>query len=258
MMAPVNIASYLVEGLLGLTARDRFSAMQQHGNTGVMTSGWFAAVCVILLLGSAAALITVSFYKKVKALKMSGKENKTTNRPAVTPDRAKMTGGAAPVNSRTSSTNLEKAPVTREATPVKRAEPAAKTVIGVEIALFPFSKKFDTVSGDDEQFLDFWQGTITRIEGKVIFLETPMTAGAGDRVLMVISSAGDNDEKIQEMIEDVGVVRQIRPAESMSEPEMKRFEVELTGLSDEQAAALNDFLKRVSVKAEVIAAAGAK
>ncbi len=244
MTAPAHIAFFLVEGVLGLTARDRFEGMQRHADTGVMTSGWFTVLMVIVLVASVGAFIAVGFYKGVKGLKFRMKKSETQ--------------GQAPVTSEAAPVIRQAAPVTRGAAPVNQSEPAAKTAIEAEIALFPFSKKFDTTSGDGEQFLDFWQAAITGLAEKVIFLETTLTADVGDRVLVVICPMEYGQEQIQELIEDIGVVRQIQPADSMNEPNEQRLSVELTDLSEEQVAGLNDFIKRVSAKAEIIANAGAK
>jgi hypothetical protein len=251
MTAPAHIASFLVEGVLGLTARDRFGAMQRHGNTGVMTSGWFTVLMVIVLVTSVAVFIAVSFYKGAKGLKFRKKKGEAEGQAPVIRNSASENRGSVTVT-------RETAPVTRGAAPVNQSEPAAKTAIEAEIALFPFSKKFDTTGGDEEQFLDFWQATITGLAGKVISLETTLTASVGDRVLVVISPAENSEGQIQELIEDIGVVRQVQKPDSTNEPDAKRLAVELTGLSEAQVAGLNDFIKRVSAKAEITANAGAK
>ena len=74
---PALIASLMVVGVLGLTSRDRWQAMQQqHSSTSVMNSKWFIVLMVALLLGSIIALVAVSFVKKYKEMKRQKKEDR--------------------------------------------------------------------------------------------------------------------------------------------------------------------------------------
>ncbi len=75
MATPAHIAVRLAEGILALTARDRFNAMQNldSGSNSFMTSKWFTVAMVILLAGSVVAFLVVSFYRKSKELKAAEK-----------------------------------------------------------------------------------------------------------------------------------------------------------------------------------------
>lgn len=73
---------------LGLTAGERFHAMQNlNNNGGVMKSRWFSTAMLLILAGSIMALVIVSLYKKLR----KGKKQKMEERGQKTEDRGRKT-----------------------------------------------------------------------------------------------------------------------------------------------------------------------
>jgi hypothetical protein len=95
---PALIASLMVEGVLGLTSRDRWQAMQQHSDTSVMNSKWFTILMVALLLGSVIALVAVSLVKKYKEMKRRRTEDLASSR--ATPGKQRTQDGLKAVNTK--------------------------------------------------------------------------------------------------------------------------------------------------------------
>jgi hypothetical protein len=138
--------------------------------------------------------------------------------------------------------------------------PANSAVIKTAfIAMFPFSRKMDLInSGGTEnhkhgysppdwqkQLPEFIPATITGLVGRVLFIETTLSANVGDRVLIAVDScdaaAGSG---IPELIQDIGTVEQsIHLAESLNERDVFRIGVKLAGLSESQAAQLAGAIK---------------
>lgn len=137
------------------------------------------------------------------------------------------------------------------------------------IAIFPFAKRlelagsgnhqrpqqdgspsppgFGAGAGWNRQLPEFLPATVTGLVGRVVFLETTLTASVGDRVLVVIGLASVNgDGQALELIEDVGPVQQTtQPAELVESPNARRLAVELAGLSETQVAQLAEAIAGV-------------
>ena len=126
------------------------------------------------------------------------------------------------------------------------------------IAMFPFAKKIDLINGGGRErpqqgdsppglrqsLPEFMPATVTGLVGRVLFIETTLSAGVGDRVLVVIGQEGisKNDETSQ-LIEDIGIVEQsAQPAKLLTEPSARRLGVVLAGLSDTQAVQLAEVI----------------
>jgi|GEM_PF-1602127 len=130
------------------------------------------------------------------------------------------------------------------------------------IAMFPFAKKMDLINeggrqrpqqgdsppGLSESLPEFMPATVTGLVGRVLFIETTLSANVGDRVLVVTGSTSspqvgpegisDNDET-SKLIEDIGIVEQsVQPARLLTEPNACRLSVALAGLSDTQVVQL--------------------
>ncbi len=68
------IVVQLAEVVVGLTANERFKAVQNlDSGGGLMTSRWFTITMIILLAGSVIALVAVSLYRKAGELKTAEK-----------------------------------------------------------------------------------------------------------------------------------------------------------------------------------------
>ena len=66
-----------IQSALGLTAAERFRAMQNlDNNSGMMKSRWFTITMLLILVGSITALVIASLYKKIR----EGRRQKTENR----------------------------------------------------------------------------------------------------------------------------------------------------------------------------------
>ncbi len=72
MNAPALIAIWLAEGVLGLTARERWQAMQQV-ESGSANNRWFSIGMVLLLVFSAVALVVVTLLRKAREVKKAEK-----------------------------------------------------------------------------------------------------------------------------------------------------------------------------------------
>ncbi len=130
------------------------------------------------------------------------------------------------------------------------------------IAMFPFSRKMTLIdsggSGTSErvdsppdwreQLPEFMPATITGLVGRVLFIETALSANVGDRVLIAIGSfiSGENSCAM-ELIEEIGTVdRSVYLPESLDVSSVRRLGVNLAGLSELQAAQLAGAVKDVS------------
>ena len=77
-----------IQSALGLTAAERFRAMQNLNNDGgVMKSRWFTVTMLLILVGSITVLIIVTLYRKLR----EGRRKKTENREQKTEDRIQKT-----------------------------------------------------------------------------------------------------------------------------------------------------------------------
>jgi hypothetical protein len=233
------IAIRLAEGVMGLTANERFHAVKQidHGN--VMLSRVFTIIMVVVLVCSVAALVIVSLCKKFKQRKAA--------RKTVLENAAKKVLTASDTERyRVQQLNYS----------------AAKTAF---IAMFPTVKKAGLANGGGQkqwqqgltpsppgngaersrQLPEFLPATVTGLVGRVVFLETTLKANVGDRVLVVIGLGGSGETaQAQELIQDVGMVQQsAQPGETMKTPDSRRLSVALVGISEEQTAKLADLMR---------------
>jgi len=218
---PALIAICLIEEVMGLTAGERFSAVKQveQGNSNPMLSKWFTITMVVILAGSIAALVIVSLSKKIKQHKAAKK--------------ATLENSARKLASRTSEAE------TYALRPANGS--TAKTAF---IALFPTFRKAGAVNAGalsppgstaewNRQLPEFVPATVTGLFGRVVFLETMLKAGVGDRVLVVMMTDS------QELIEDMGLVQQSsQPAETIKSPDSRRLAIALVGISEQQSAQL--------------------
>ena len=150
-------------------------------------------------------------------------------------------------------------PVKESNEPVPENSAIIKTAF---IAMFPFSRKMDLInSGSAEnhkqgysppdwqkQLPEFMPAAITGLVGRVLFIETAMSANVGDRVLIAVGScdAGDGSG-IPELIQDIGTVEQsIHLAESLEGRDVFRIGIKLAGLSESQAAQLAGAVRGIS------------
>jgi len=77
-----------IQSALGVTAADRFRAMQNLNNDGgFMKSKWFTAAMLLVLVGSITTLVTVSLYRKLR----EGRRQKTENRERKTENKIQKT-----------------------------------------------------------------------------------------------------------------------------------------------------------------------
>jgi hypothetical protein len=66
-----------IQSALGVTAADRFRAMQNLNNdSGVMKNRWFTVAMLLIIAGSITALIIVTLYRKLR----EGRRQKTKDR----------------------------------------------------------------------------------------------------------------------------------------------------------------------------------
>ncbi len=127
------------------------------------------------------------------------------------------------------------------------------------IAMFPFSRKMVLVNSDSsgaservdsppgwrEQLPKFMPATITGLVGRVLFIETAMSADVGDRVLIAVGSfrAGEYSCTM-ELIEEIGTVeRSVYLPESLDASNVYRLDVNLTGISKSQMSQLAGAIK---------------
>lgn len=145
----------------------------------------------------------------------------------------------------------------------KELVPANSAIIKTAfIAMFPFSRKMDLINSGStenhkqgysppdwrEQLPEFMPAAITGLVGRVLFIETAMSANVGDRVLIAVGScdAGD-DSGIPELIQDIGTVEQsIHLAESLKKRDVFRIGIKLAGLGESQVAQLAGAVKGIS------------
>jgi hypothetical protein len=98
--------------VLGLTARDRWQALQHLNRPSVMTSRWFTILMVVLLVGAVIALVFVSLYKKQREARNGGqrtedRRQKTKNGGEKTQDRGQGAADAVVhISSAEASTEL--------------------------------------------------------------------------------------------------------------------------------------------------------
>jgi len=232
------VAVSLAEYVVGLTARERFQAVQQLDSGGFMTSRGFTIAMVVVLVVSIVALVIVSLRTKIREIKAAEKKmlSDIAAKKALAESEAASLSTSAPVAS--------------------AEEPDAPVTDTAFIAIFPFTKEFNggrkqsqqdtsppqsgTGAEWSRQLPEFLPATVTGIAGQVIFLETTLAANVGDRVLIAIgpASAGEGAGR-QEFIEDIGLVQQsTQPAELMKEPNARRLGIELNGLNEAQTAQL--------------------
>jgi len=220
------IAIRMAEGVMGLTANERFHAVKQveHGNP--MLSKWFTITMVIVLACSVAALVIVSLSKKIK-------QRKAVRKTVIENEAKKIMTSSDTERYRVQPLNYS----------------AAKTTF---IAMFPTVKKAGVINGGalsppgngaerTRQLPEFMPAIVTGLVGRVVFLETTLKANVGDRVLVVIGLGGSEG---QELIQDVGMVQQsAQPGEMMKTPDSRRLSVALVGISEEQTAQLADLMR---------------
>jgi len=142
------------------------------------------------------------------------------------------------------------------------------------IAMFPFAKKIDLINGGGQErpqqgdsppglrqsLPEFMPATVTGLVGRVLFIETTLSASVGDRVMVVMEGISGNDGT-SELIEDIGIVEQsVQPAELLKEPNARRLGVALAGLSDTQAVRLAEAIRGAKTQgtAEQVVPAGSK
>jgi hypothetical protein len=224
-----HIAIRLAEGVMGLTANERFHAVRQVEHSNVMLGRMFTIIMVFVLVCSVAALVIVSLCKKIKQRKVTRK---------------------------TVLENAAKKKLTASENERYRVQPlnysAAKTAF---IAMFPTVKKAGLANGGalsppgngaerSRQLPEFMPATVTGLVGRVVFIETTLKVNVGDRVLVVIGLGGSGESaQAQELIQDVGMVQQsAQPGETMKTPDSRRLSVALVGISEEQTAQLADLM----------------
>ena len=230
MTVSAHIAIRLTEGVMGLTANERFHAVKQvdHGN--VMLSRTFTIIVMIVLVCSVAALVIVSLCKKIK-------QSRAARKTVLEKAAKKMLTASENEKYRVGPLNYS----------------AAKTTF---IAMFPTVKKAGLANGGSlsppgngaersRQLPEFLPATVTGLVGRVVFLETTLKTNVGDRVLVVIGLNGSGETaQAQELIQDVGMVQQsAQPGEMMKTPDSRRLSVALVGISEEQAAQLADLMR---------------
>lgn len=233
----------LAERVVGLTASERFKAVQNLDSGGsLMTSKWFTITMVTVLVGSVVALALVG-WKKRRAAQREAEKQASSHRNVRKP--------AAPVSQSRPATAIQAKPQVK--TP--DAGPKEVTVRGnAYIALYSFSRKMDLSPGEkspDGSLPQFVPAKVLNVNGKVVSVDTTLSANVGDRVLVVIESQSAGGGNV-EIIEDMGVVRQsAQPAETTDAPNARRLTVEIAGLNDTQAAQLAGIIPAVK-KAETI------
>lgn len=294
------VAVQLAEWVVGLTANERFKAVQNLDSGGsVLTSRWFTITMVVVLAGSIVTLLAVGLHKKVGELRTAEKSfSERTARKGLSElemdtlmaiavkaglkkseDIFNMTGAfessAAKLleesrsggRATTETSQLEKqlidlraklgfrkvsssaanAPVKPDVKPAG-VKPVEISVSGIAyIALYPFSKKLELPAvsqveptSSDRKLPQFTPAKVIGVVGRVVYVETTLSANVGDRVLVVIESQSVSEAaRVRELIEDIGVVQQsVQPAESIDTPNTRRLAVEIAGLSESQAKQL--------------------
>lgn len=127
------------------------------------------------------------------------------------------------------------------------------------IAMFPFSRKMvlinsgssgaservDSPPGWREQLPEFMPATITGLVGRVLFIETAMSADVGDRVLIAVGSFRPGEYSCtMELIEEIGTVdRSVYLPESLDASNVYRLDINLTGISKSQMSQLAGAIK---------------
>jgi hypothetical protein len=261
----------LTQGVVALSARERWAATRNLSSSGdsVLTTTWFTATMVVVLVVSVIALVVVRLYKKVVEHKAAEKElsdNAARKRPL---DRAR---GGELVEPLTGPEKVSSAASSGGGLADVAEKPASdpSTVLGAVslsnrrrgdsgagetafIAMFPFEKKIDLINGGgrkrpqqgysppglSKSLPEFMPATVTGLVGRVLFIETTLSAGVGDRVLVVIGQKGSEYDETLQLIEDIGIIEQsTQPAGLLTEPNACRLGVVLAGLSDTQAVQL--------------------
>ncbi len=124
------------------------------------------------------------------------------------------------------------------------------------VAMFPFEQTIsllngrrkrpsegDSPPGLSESLPEFMPATVTGLVGRVLFIETTLSAGVGDRVLVVIGQKGSENDETSKLIEDIGIIEQsVQPAMLLTEPNARRLGVVLAGLSDTQIVQLAEVI----------------
>jgi len=296
------IAVQLAEWVVGLTANERFKAVQNLDSGGsVLTSRWLTITVVVVLAGSIVALLAVGLHKKVGELRTAEKafsertarrglselEMDTLMAIAVkaglkkSEDIFNMTGafesGAAKLleesrsagRATTETSQLEKQLIdlraklgfrkASSATMNSPVKPNAKSAVvksadvsernAAFIAIYPFVKELGLINGG-QQLPQFTPARVTGVVGRVVYVETTLSANVGDRVLVVIESQSVSEAAgVRELIEDIGVVQQsVQPAESVNMPNSRRLAVEIAGLSESQAKQLAGVVEGAKAK----------
>jgi hypothetical protein len=317
----------LTQGVVALSARERWQATRNLGAANkinninnindIMTTTWFTATMVVVLVVSVIAFFVVRFYKKGSERKAAEKEffdnsarirlteSETDTLMAIAikagmesigdifirADAFDIGAGilvresfvdGKPTNetgrlekqlaglqiklgfrkgssaASSGSSLVESAEKPAGARPVDSA--AGETAF---IAMFPFAKKIDLINGRrerpqqgdsppglSESLPEFMPVTVTGLVGRVLFIETTLSAAVGDRVLVVIGQEGisENDET-SKLIEDIGIIEQsVQPARLLTEPNARRLSVALAGLSDTQVVQLAEVVMGVKTQ----------
>lgn len=294
------IAVQLAEWVVGLTANERFKAVQNLDSGGnLLTSRWFTITMVVVLAGSIVALLAVGLHKKVGELRTADKafsertarrglselemdtlmaiavkaglkksedifsmagafesgaaklleESRSAGRATMETSQLEkqLTDLRAKLGFRKASPSAANAPVKTDVKPAG-VKPVEIPVNGIAyIALYPFSKKHELPAGSqagptspDSRLPQFTPAKVTGVVGRVVYIETTLSANVGDRVLVVIESESVSEAAgVRELIEDIGVVQQsVQPTESVDTPNARRLAVEIAGLSKAQAKQL--------------------
>ena len=147
----------------------------------------------------------------------------------------------------------------------KSDEPAnAEVIKSAFIAMFPFSRKMilinsgssgapervDSPPGWREQLPEFIPATITGLVGRVLFIETALSADVGDRVLIAVGSfrAGEYSSTM-ELIEEIGTVdSSVYLSESLDASNAYRLSVNLAGISKSQISQLAGAIKDANAR----------
>jgi hypothetical protein len=143
--------------------------------------------------------------------------------------------------------------------PVPKNSEVIKTAF---IAMFPFSRKMDLMNSGSsgapervdsppdwrEQLTEFIPATITGLVGRVLFIETALSANVGDRVLVAVGSfSTGEDSSTMELIEEIGTVdRSVYLPGALEASNVHRLGVNLAGLSESQAVQLAEVIKGVN------------
>ncbi len=319
MTASALIAVRLAEAVVGLTAHERWRATQRLDNSSAVSSRWFIAAMVVVLVVSIIAFVIVSLYRKVRELKAAEKafsdnaarkrlteseieilmaiaikaglkksedifamsetfeqgagkllkESFSGGKP--TTETSRLEKQLADLRGKLGFRKVSSSAAGSSVKPVYKSTGAKPADFSVGkaafIAMFPFAKRLELAGNGNHQqpqqsgspsppgfgggaewsrqLPEFLPATVTGLVGRVVFLETTLTASVGDRVLVVIglASVGGGGQTL-ELIEDAGPVQQTtQPAESVEMPNARRLAVELAGLSEEQTAKLAGMIR---------------